>query len=164
MKEDAKEALERALNSEELEVEDVSGELVVGNRRGLDLVYLRSRSDAQDERISALSEKVAAQGETIVSLEDRVRSLTLSLDAYKLLRARFISTYKRDKLKIESPEDKGVITDGNNWAHGGDIVVDAQLYEGIRGRRDVMVFEKLYGLHPGDVHYISEFFGILRKC
>lgn len=82
-------------------------------------------------------------------------SLTLSLDAYKLLRNRFISTFKRDKLGNMNDADKRIIGVGNAWAHGGDVVVDAQLYEGTGGRRDFTAFEKLYGMSAGDVRLIS---------
>ena len=46
-------------------------------------------------------------------LEDRVSSLTSSLEAYKLLRQRFISVYKRDKLGNATDADRRAIGDGN---------------------------------------------------
>lgn len=159
MKKDAKDALEQ-----ELHVEDVRGELFVGNLRGLsfanykvDQADLRARVDAQDKKIASLEVKNA-------SLEDRVSSLTSSLDAYKLLRNRFISTFKRDKLANATEVDRRIIAEGNGWAHGGDAIVDAELYQGMGGRRDPIAFKKLYGMSPGDVRMISGFFTILKKC
>lgn len=82
--------------------------------------------------------------------------LTCSLDTYKLLRNRFISTYKRDKLENATDSDRKIIGVGNLWAHGGDAVVDAQLYQDRSGRCDFSVFKKLYGLLPETVQRISE--------
>ena len=93
-----------------------------------------------------------------------MNSLTSSLSAYKLLRNRFISTFKRDKLGDETEVDRGTIAKGNGWAHGGDAVVDAQLYQGTSGRKDFNAFKGLYGMSPGEVSMISEFFAILKKC
>ena len=89
MKRDAKDALEQVLTEDELHLEDVKGELFVGNRSGLnfavDLAELRDGVDKQDRRIFLQDVKIS-------SLEDRVGSLTTSLDDYKKLRNRFIST------------------------------------------------------------------------
>ncbi|KAA8893635.1 hypothetical protein FN846DRAFT_923541 [Sphaerosporella brunnea] len=155
MKQDAKDAPGQALQEEELHVEDVRGELFVGNRRGLsfanykvDQADLRARVDAQDK-------KIASQDIKIGSLEDRVGSLTSSLDAYKLLRHRFISAFKRDKLASATEADKRIIGAGNAWARGGDAVVDALLYTGTGGRTDVKAFQKLYGMSPGDVQMLK---------
>jgi len=116
-------------------------------------------------RVRVLEEEFATQKEEIillkikvVSLEDRVSSLTISLAAYKLLRNRFISTFKRDKLGNATEADKKIIAEGNGWAHGGDAVVDAQLYksETREGRRDFYAYNKLYGIHPLTVSVISK--------
>ncbi|KAA8893516.1 hypothetical protein FN846DRAFT_1025664 [Sphaerosporella brunnea] len=130
MKQDAKDALGQALQEEELHVEDVRGEIFVGNRRSLSLAA------PKDMKIS--------------SLEDRVSSLTSSLDAYKLLRHRFISAFKRDKLASATEADKRIIGAGNAWAHG-----DALLYTGTGGRTDVKAFQKLYGMSPWDVQMLK---------
>ena len=53
-----------------------------------------------------------------------------SLDAYKLPRNRFISTFKRDKLGTATEADRKIIAGGKAWAHGGDAAVDALLYQG----------------------------------
>ena len=175
MKEDAKDALGRALQSEELQIEDVKGKLVVGNRRGLNMAasldavqmevdVLKATVASQGATIASQGATIASQGATVASLEERVVSLASSLDAYKRIRSRFISTYKRDKLGITTDEDQKIISEGNGRAHGGDAVVDAKLYEGMTRRRDPSAFKKLYGVTPGEIAYISEFFAILRKC
>lgn len=55
-------------------------------------MYLRACFDAQDNKIA--------------SLEDRASSLTSSLDTYKALRDRFISTFKRDRLANATDADR----------------------------------------------------------
>jgi uncharacterized coiled-coil protein SlyX len=100
MKRDAKTALEQALEDDELHVEDAGGELWVGNRRGLDIVALLARMRALEERevakdtkLASLEDEITSHKTKIDSLEDRVTSLTSSLEAYKILRNRFISMY-----------------------------------------------------------------------
>ncbi|RPA90132.1 hypothetical protein L873DRAFT_1783206 [Choiromyces venosus 120613-1] len=197
MKKDAKDALEQALQVEELHVGEVRGEPFVGNRRGLGLAGLPARIDAQDKKIALLNDetisrrtkiallndeatsrrtkiallndeatshgtKIALLNDEatshrtkIASLEDRVGSLTSSHEAYKLLRNRFISTFKRDKGLVKATEaDRRIIAEGNGWVHGGDVVVDAQLYEGVGGRKDIAAFKKLYAVSPADVQTI----------
>jgi len=62
----------------------------------------------------------------------------IRLDAYKILRNSFISTFKRDKM---GNANRTIIGAGNAWAHGGDAVVDASLYynTGKDRRRGVVV-------------------------
>ncbi|KAF8466208.1 hypothetical protein BDZ91DRAFT_816757, partial [Kalaharituber pfeilii] len=67
----------------------------------------------------------------------------------------FISTFKRDILENATDSDRRIIGAGNAWAHGGDAVVDAQLYRGAGGRRDFGAFKKLYGFPPETVERIS---------
>ncbi|KAF8545375.1 hypothetical protein BDD12DRAFT_871655 [Trichophaea hybrida] len=83
----------------------------------MDQADLRARVDAQDNKIA--------------SLEDRVSSLTSSLNAYKFLQNRFI--------------------------RGGDAVVDASLYTGSERRQDPSAYERLYGMNLLRVLSISEF-------
>jgi hypothetical protein len=82
MKRGAKDALGQALNEEQLHVEDV-GELFVGNPRGLNLL---TRLRELDE-IPSLTDRIVSRETNNISLEDRVSSLTSSLDAYSLLRS-----------------------------------------------------------------------------
>ncbi|RPB02832.1 hypothetical protein L873DRAFT_1732661 [Choiromyces venosus 120613-1] len=152
MKQDAKDALEQALEEDDLYVEEVKGEHFVGNRHGLTLAGLPKRILELEQQATEFTSHRAK----VASLEDHVGSLTTSIEAYKLLRNRFISTFKRDKGLVNATEaDRKIIAEGNGWAHGGDVVVDALLYQGTEGRRDRLAFEKLYGIMPGDIRVIS---------
>ena len=133
------------------------GSVAMGNRRGLNFVEPMSRISAHDDRIAALDKRFAAQDSRIASLEQRVQCLSKSLPQYKRVRSRFIATYKRDVLKDADDADRDIIRNGNMWAHGGDAIMDAQLYDGLGGRRDSSVYKKLYGLDPRWVLEISEF-------
>ncbi|KAF8531573.1 hypothetical protein BDD12DRAFT_800063 [Trichophaea hybrida] len=139
LKKDAKDALGQALQEEELHVHDVRGELFVGNLRGL------SFANFKDKKIASLEVKNA-------SLEDRVSSLTISLDAYKLLRNRFISTFKRDKLANATEADRRIIGEGNAWAYGGYCC----RCHAVSKRRDASTYKRLYGMDPLRVLLISE--------
>ena len=162
MERDAKGALEQALQEEGLHVGDVRGELFVGNRCGLSIATRLCTLERQVDEIPSLKNRVSSLEVKNASLEDRVSSLTSSLDAYKLQRNRFISTFKRDKLGNETDRDRRIIGAGDPLVHGGDAVVDAQLYQ-CRERRDFNSFKKLYGIFPMNIPMISEFFSIL-KC
>ncbi|PUU79213.1 hypothetical protein B9Z19DRAFT_980412, partial [Tuber borchii] len=65
-----------------------------------------------------------------------------------LLRHRFLSTFRRDKLGIKNPQDQDYIDGGNVSAHGGDAVTDSQLYNGSEARDDFATFKCLYGFPP----------------
>jgi len=96
---DAKDySLGEALNEGEFYAEEIRDHLFVGNRRGLDLASLSIRFRVLEEEVTSQKVEITSHKIKISSLEGRVRSLTISLDAYKLLRNRFISTFKRDKL------------------------------------------------------------------
>ncbi|KAA8902718.1 hypothetical protein FN846DRAFT_1022449 [Sphaerosporella brunnea] len=157
MKQAAKDALGQALQ-EELHVEDVRGELFVGNRRGLSLAGRLRVLEQQVAEIPSLKIKTA-------SLEDRVSNLTSSLDAYEFLRNRFISTFKRDKLASATEADTRLIAAGNASAHGGDAVVDALLYTGTGGRRDFKAFEKLltYSEHKETIDVLNTHAGVIAS-
>jgi hypothetical protein len=159
MRQSGKDALQQELVTRELDVEEAGGKLMVGNRRGLSLagrlavlentvVELKTKSAEQDATI-------AAQDARNASLEGQVAGLTASVDAYKSVRNRFISTYKRDVLQNDTAADRLIIAAGNVSAHGGDAVIDALLYKQ-GARSDYSVYKKLYGVNPGTVEFISE--------
>ena len=124
MKDNAREALQRALDEEQLGIDDVGVEIAVGNRRGLDILHTLKQSllriGALEGTVAALDETVEAQKLRIHSLEDRVQGLCASLEGYKQLRERFISTYKRDVLKAHTGTDLKIIGSGNRSAHAGE--------------------------------------------
>jgi hypothetical protein len=150
MKDKARDALEQSLKAEDLYVETARDELLVGNRRGLNMAHhfrdLDSDIAALTEKVKEMKEEITAHKHSIASLEDRLESLTKSLEAYRLLRNRFISTFKRDKLNTATEADKKLIAGGNAWAHGGDAVVDSMLYQ-TKERTDYAAYKRLYGLH-----------------
>lgn len=173
MKRDAKaSSLEQALNEqkEKFYVEEVRDHLFAGDRRGLDRAGLSTRGvgaledevATREEGITSRREEITAQKVGITSLKEKLNSHkikissledpTTSLDAHKLVRNRFISTFKRDKLANATEADRRIIAEGGNgWAHGGDAIADAKLYQGMAGRRDFRAFEKLYGMDPSIV-------------
>ena len=108
--------------------------------------------------MAGMEEKFNLHNKRISSLEEQVSSLTTSLDSYLLLRNRFISTYKRDKLRNPTEADLRTIAAGNKWAHGGDAVADARLYQGqVRGRRrDFATYQSLYGITPAETSEIGK--------
>ncbi|PUU79212.1 hypothetical protein B9Z19DRAFT_911862, partial [Tuber borchii] len=88
-------------------------------------------------------------------LEEEVGDLASSSVGYKQLRHRFLSTFKRDKLGIITDRDQDYIGGGNVSAHGGDAVVDSQLYKGIGSRDDFATFKRLYGFPPQVVQVLT---------
>jgi hypothetical protein len=174
MRSNSPDALQKALDKDELRVEDVRGELAVGNRRGLDilaeLAALKPKYEMiYNDTLQQKGEILQLKGEIlelegrINALEERVDGLSSSLDGYKNLRGRFISTYKHDVLSTATEVDLRIIGAGNKSAHGGDATLDAQLYEGPGGRRDYKAFKSLYGLMPGTVSQISkQYFAMLH--
>ncbi|RPA97468.1 hypothetical protein L873DRAFT_1836374 [Choiromyces venosus 120613-1] len=157
MKSEAKISLSRALEEDQLYIEPVNSDLFVANSRGLRFAGLPARVSTQENKISSLNDELAKLKAESASLQGRVTSLPGSLHAYRLLRNRFISTYKRDKLASATQADRRIIGDGNAWAHGGDALVDAMLYTARDDPqyfvmlRDFSVFETLYAFHPQTV-------------
>jgi len=94
----AKGGSEEAPQEEELYV---TGKLSISNRHGLSLIDLLERVRVLEQQVAELP----ALKVKVTSLENRVLNLTNSLYAYKLLRNRFISTFKRDKLENATDED-----------------------------------------------------------
>lgn len=94
-------------------------------------------------KVSSLLEFKMEAGPKIYSLEGRVRSLSTSLHNYKLVRGRFISSFKRDILKTATDADTEITCDGKTWA-----IADAQLYEDPAGQRDNVAYKMLYGSDP----------------
>ncbi|PWW72856.1 hypothetical protein C7212DRAFT_347669 [Tuber magnatum] len=149
MKIQAKAAFEQELEKEDLEVGHVREEVYVGNRRGLDLAGMKAKLDLLETEVKDLKSDAK-------ELRARVATLSLAAQDYKWVRPRFISTFKQIKLPDQMEEsDYDVIRNSNSIAHGVDAAVDAWLYEGIGGRKDIYAFQQLYGLHLSDVRMIK---------
>lgn len=72
------------------------GTTFTGNVRVLACARRDKKHDSIHSRIEALEQRETVKDQKIAFLEDRVQALTSSLDAYKPLRHRFISTFKRE--------------------------------------------------------------------
>jgi len=154
MKLGAKEAFEHELEKEELEIEHVSGETFVGNRRGLDLANIKAKINILEARDKDRGDEINDLRRVTKDLRARVSVLSLASQDYKRVRHRKISTFKRDNFPDEMEDsDYDIIREVNVIVHEGDAAVDALLYEG-EGRRDGYIFQQLYGLHPADVRTI----------
>lgn len=134
-----------ARNEDDLSVAGLSGQLLLLQQKVISL----------ESAVASLRKLATLQAKKIASLEGHVSDLSLSLGGYRLLRNRFIGTFKRDKLGDMTPSNRRIIAKGNSWAHGGDAVADAQLYKGTAKRSDPGDFEKLYGLPPKVVANLS---------
>ena len=176
MKKDGRYAFERTLadRDDPLEVSQARGRFYVGNRRGITLGELLSELCEKDlikdaklaslsAKIASLSSKVAGHDEEIASLsakvavhDEEMALMKRESSDYRRIRNRFISTYVRDKLKNQTPEDEIIIHQGNCTAHRGDASVDALLYDEGGSRDDHYAFELLYGLYPSDVKKLGE--------
>ena len=99
--------------------------------------------------VIALESEYASDRKRLAALQQQFTGFAESLPHYKLLRNRFISSFVRDKLNKATEFDIKIIGEGNpsEWALGGDMVCDAQLY-GEGGRIDHTVFKQLYGFFP----------------
>ncbi|KAF8241692.1 hypothetical protein K440DRAFT_677359 [Wilcoxina mikolae CBS 423.85] len=155
---DAKSVFRKALDEEDLHVGNVRAKLFVGNCHGLNLAELMPRVHVLEEEVATQKEEIILLKIKVIWLEDRVSSLTMCLHAYKLLRNRFISTFKINKLANAIEVDRKIIAAGDGWAHGGDAVVDAQLHESETrdGGHDFEAYEKLCGINPWIVLFISK--------
>ncbi|KAG0130092.1 hypothetical protein HOY82DRAFT_540281 [Tuber indicum] len=162
MIEAAKTAFRNVLENEQLVIDYDMVPITIGNHVGLGLASLPGRMKVLESKIVTLEAKnttleaknasltsdVASHASQIDSLQSQVGDLTLSLEAYTILRHRFICTFKRDKFGGYTDDDKIFIGDGNDTAHGGDAIADARLYTGSKPRRDYTAYKKLYGFPP----------------
>ena len=65
--------------------------------------------------------------------DQEARTVNLE-ESVGILRNRFLSTFKRDKLQNATPADIRLIADGNVWAQEGNASRDADLYQSLGGR------------------------------
>ncbi|KAK2791953.1 hypothetical protein FQN52_004395 [Onygenales sp. PD_12] len=106
-----------------------------------------------EDHFKVTESSVADPQNKIKSAEHCISDVEGSVADLKDVRNRFISTYKRDVLGIETEADKVMIRRGNRFVHGGDCKRDADLYEAPAQRQDFSVYMKLYGLQPGTVRF-----------
>jgi len=176
-KEEAKDALEKALRDEDLYIENVRGELFIGNHGGLDLARvsaevravkdeiasrrdeflekLTTQKDEFLEKLTSQKDQLSQHEHEITQLRNQVLGLTGLPGNYMLVRDRFISTFKR-KLQTADATDHDIIKEGNMAAHGGHAIIDATLYTSLNKRSDIKIFKMLYGLEPSQVSGLGE--------
>jgi len=186
MKEEAEDALEHVLREEALYVEDVRGELFIGNHRGLDLARVSAEVRAVKDEIASQNEELSRQNKNyedmlsrqnkkhedvlsqyedklsrydklVTQLRTQAYYFEVSSSKYMELRNRYISTFKRDKLGLSNCTDNKIIKKGNESAHGPNAILDAALYTVLKRRSDTETFETLYGLNPSLVSGLREY-------
>lgn len=97
-------------------------------RNGLETTKMRV-TDLKSEMLSMKREMIILKQES---------------DAYLTIRRKFFAMFRRDSLKSLPKKDKATSREGNNSAHGGDLLVDLKQYEK-QVRFDDDVFIHLYG-------------------
>lgn len=158
MIERAKCQLKFTIDSEPLHIEDVHSDLVVGNPLALEYAHARAERKAFETRLSTIEADNGQLKQQFEHLQNQVHDLQKSVDGFRDLRNRFISNFKRDKLRNITDTDIQRIISGNQCAHSGNCKRDAELYEPPNARRDFDVYVALYGLNPFIVRSISKFF------
>jgi len=155
--------LGQALEGDELSVEGEDREMMVGNILGRTygrlppvVEQLTKEKEALEQSAAADATLIEKQECQIEDLQAQVRHLTDALGLYRLSRQRYISTFKRDKMKDTNPVDRELIREGSEAVHGGDAHTDAGLYAGVGGRADVTAFQTLYGFLPETVSGFSK--------
>ena len=158
MKREAREVLGEALSEEDkFEVDD--SKMFVGNKLGMYYGRLTSKIEELEREVAAKNE-LAANNVMLLDKVDRqefrIECLKDALQSYRHARQRFVSTFKRDKLKDANPADHDIIHFGSEIVHGGDAHTDAGLYSGLGRRADVAVYQTLYGFLPERVEMFSK--------
>lgn len=96
MKINSRGALQEALDEEDLVVEDVEGELAIGNRRGLNILHRLALMSQKSDRYYDMNQEQNSEINWLKSrmegLESPVASLSSSVEGQKAARGRFIST------------------------------------------------------------------------
>jgi hypothetical protein len=146
-----------------LYTEHINNDIFVGNTQGLmharqsrERDMFESRLSRNEQEMAEVKRELSSAKHELISAKSRIINIEESLGYYKVLRNRFISTFKRDKLFNATLADQCLIGDGNVWAHEGNASRDAELYDSVGGRTDVAIYETLYGLHPAVVKTLSK--------
>jgi len=153
MKTTGNEVLQQALAVEELYVnyDGGDGDVAICNKDAFSFVELLHNVHILEQKVNFLELENEEQKKKISALQDKAKGLANSLEAYKDIRKRFISTFKHNGQETETGYDRMIIKIGNMWAHGGDALVDVQLYEGNGKREDPFDFQQSYGFLPETV-------------
>jgi len=159
---DARRRLKSTADNADMEMEMIHDTTFIGNMEGLS--YAR-QVDSLQARLSRVEKRLdnteKELGDTKLELGEtklRVIDLEESVGFYGILRNRFLSTFKRDKLQNATPADIGLVATGNVWAYEGNASRDADLYQLLGRRTDFSTYKALYGLH----HSVARDIGELR--
>jgi len=168
---EAKDALAIALQDEDLRIEDVRGEIAVGNPSGVYLAWRSEQVPEVEDKLALVKTELKIQEVKLETHQAELKTQRAELTTqradltelfnanrrlastamqseYSQVRNRFISVFKRDKLKAANKLDYKIIDKGNMPPHGADALTDAELYTSLDLRSDTATFEILYGLHP----------------
>jgi len=153
----AKKGLRQVLKREELHIQNVMNQPVVGNWLGLGIAGIAGRLTALEKKFSEEKEKTEKE---LDELREEVINLQIPSEGYKLIRNRFMTNFNRHYRKKFHSWDRKIVSAGNLAVHQSDVQVDATLYTspgpGRLQREDLDAFHALYGLHPKTVSKISE--------
>jgi hypothetical protein len=146
--------------------EAISDHIVVGNPRGSnifsELARLRADRDADRDADRALNEADRAQNKAFweklqlqqEGLASQMKELAAVTSGFRSVRERFLENYRRDKMK-STVADNRKVKEGNEVAHGGNVLSDAKIFLDTN-RRDMSTFESLYGLTPLVAHRLCK--------
>jgi len=112
------------------------------------LVKQDAKLKTQQVKLKTQQAELKTQQAELTELLNRALTSTALQNDYSQVRNRFISVFKRDKLKAANKSDYKIIDKGNMAAHDADALADAALYTSLDLRSDTATFEILYGLHP----------------
>lgn len=128
-------------------------------------LQFNQKQEEHTKQIGSITEVIENQ-KTVQELADsdhegRLQDIVRSDKDYKLMRARFICTFKRGIGKA-TKADRATIAAGNEKVHSGDVVTDASLYKPGGQRRDISYFKRLYGVEPCAIEKISKSYLLFR--
>ena len=86
----------------------------------------------------------------VIQLEERVRVITLTSASYRDIRHRFLEVCRQNILKNTDREGYQKFFKGNEAAHEGDAIADADLYIS-NELTDEIAFTNQYGMTPDHV-------------
>lgn len=157
MIQESRERLQEALTHDPIELNEHMGMSFLSNQQGEDHGEAKAERSKILQEVEGLKISRDADRKVIDEIQNRISMLEQSVTDAKIIRIRFLLTYKRDILKRPlSHEERDVIRERNVVAHDGNISLDATIYDGPGRRKDRFIFQHLYGVDPGAVKDISE--------
>jgi hypothetical protein len=108
---------------------------------------LMAKNTVQESINASLMAKNTVQESVNASLSTSVAQLKISSKAAQDIRWRMYDVYKRDIKGMEEVRGSSAIRAGNAWAHNGDALTDAVLFQHDIARQDRAIYLELYGWH-----------------